>query len=133
MSCRHGIGGWLLPSCWSAAFGGGNGSVWNLFLPFLKTLCVTGLSRVAKRGSLCLKRFRSDRVRSRIASTPTKRVSMMCDSRRSKIAAIFVRAMQRRERVVFANADDAVKQDRERADGAATGSSERDEDTEVSQ
>ena len=58
---------------------------------------------------------------------------MMCDSRRSKIAAILVRAMQRRGRAVFANADDAVQQDRERADGAATGSSERDEDTEVSQ
>src|SRR6056297_3703580 len=127
MSCRHGIGGWLLPSCWSAAFGGGNGSVWNLFLPFLKTLCVTGLSRVAKRGSLCLKRFRSDRARARIACTPTKRVSMMCDSRRSKIAAILARAMQRRGRAVSANADDAVQQDRERADEAAKRSSGQDD------
>jgi len=58
---------------------------------------------------------------------------MMCDSRRSKIAAILVRAMQRRGRAVFANADDAVQQDRERADEAAKGSSGRDEDKEVSQ
>ncbi len=58
---------------------------------------------------------------------------MMCDSRRSKIAAILVRAMQRRGRAVFANADDAVEQNRERADEAANGSSGRNEDKEVSQ
>jgi hypothetical protein len=58
---------------------------------------------------------------------------MMCDSRRSKIAAIFVRAMQRRGRAAFANADDAVQQDRERADEVAKGSSVRDDDKEVSQ
>lgn len=57
----------------------------------------------------------------------------MCDSRRSKIAAILVRAMQRRGRAVFANADDAVQQDRERADEAANGSSGQDDDKEVSQ
>jgi len=58
---------------------------------------------------------------------------MMCDSRRSKIAAILARAMQRRGRAVFANADDAVEQDRERADEAAKGSLGRDDDNEVSQ
>lgn len=57
----------------------------------------------------------------------------MCDSRRSKIAAILVRAMQRRGRAVSANADDAVQQDRERADEAAKGSSGQDDDREVSQ
>jgi hypothetical protein len=58
---------------------------------------------------------------------------MMCDSRRSKIAAILVRAMQRRGRAVLANADDAVQQDCDRANEAANGSSGRDEDKEVSQ
>lgn len=58
---------------------------------------------------------------------------MMCDSRRSRIAAIFVRAMQRRGRAVFANADDAVQQDRERTDESTKGSSGQDDDKEVSQ
>ena len=58
---------------------------------------------------------------------------MMCDSRRSKIAAILVRAMQRRGRAVFANADDAVQQDCDRSDEAAKGSSGQDDDREVSQ
>lgn len=58
---------------------------------------------------------------------------MMCDSRRSKIAAILVRAMQRRGRAVFANADDAVQQDCGRSDEVAKGSLGRDEDTEVPQ
>ena len=58
---------------------------------------------------------------------------MMCDSRRSKIAAILVRAMQRRGRAVFTNADDAVQQDRERTDESTKGSSGRDDDREVSQ
>ena len=57
----------------------------------------------------------------------------MCDSRRSKIAAILVRAMQRRGRAVFANADDAVQHDRERADEAEKEILAGDADKEVSQ
>ena len=58
----------------------------------------------------------------------------MCDSRRSKIAAILVRAMQRRGRAIFANADDAVQQDREpAADESTKGSLGRDDDKEANQ
>lgn len=58
---------------------------------------------------------------------------MMCDSRRSKIAAILVRAMQRRGRAIFANADDAVEQDREPAADAAKASLSRNDNKEANQ
>ncbi|WP_413431650.1 hypothetical protein [Crateriforma spongiae] len=57
----------------------------------------------------------------------------MCDSRRSKIAAILVRAMQRRGRAVFANADDAVQRDRERTEDAEKEILAGDSDKEVRQ